>query len=73
MVITVNSGEEFSTEIVFPKGEPERPLSWAELESKFRGLWSNGVARASADSIIASVRNIESIEDFSQFTPQLRP
>ncbi len=73
VVITVNSGEEFSTEIVFPKGEPERPLSWAELESKFRGLWSNGVARASADSIIASVRNIESIEDFSQFTPQLRP
>ena len=73
VVITTEAGKVFATKITFAKGEPERPMSWEEMESKFRGLWDNGVARANADSIIASVRDLESIEDFRQFTPQLRP
>jgi len=42
-----------------PKGEPENPLSWSDLEDKFRGLADGRLARAVQDRVIATIRDLE--------------
>ena len=37
VTITLNSGASFQETVLFPKGDPQDPLSAAELEAKFRG------------------------------------
>jgi len=42
-----------------PKGEPENPLSWSDLEVKFRGLTDVVLTAAVQDRVIATIRGLE--------------
>lgn len=41
-----------------PKGDPENPLSWAELEAKFRGLTAPVYTAARQTELIAAIRTL---------------
>jgi 2-methylcitrate dehydratase PrpD len=66
--IKAKGDREFSTEIEYPKGDPENPLSWEELSDKFKGLAGSIYPEDRLDQIITELRRLEKEEDFSSFS-----
>jgi 2-methylcitrate dehydratase PrpD len=58
VAIRTRDGRSFSTRIDFPKGDPENPLTPAELEAKFRSLTRDVLAVADQDRIIAAAAGV---------------
>jgi 2-methylcitrate dehydratase PrpD len=70
--ITMKDGRVFSGRAEFAKGSPSNPMSYDEVADKFRGCaefakWP----AAKAESVIASVKSIESLSDVSNLAPAL--
>ena len=56
----LRNGEQFQASCLYPKGEPENPLSDEELQAKFRGLAAyGGLPAADCDKIIDEVLNTD--------------
>lgn len=54
--ICLKNGEEFEATCLYPKGEPENPLTQEELENKFRGLAVyGGLTKEECDEVISEV------------------
>ena len=52
----MKDGREFEAPCMYPKGEPENPLTQEELEEKFRGLaMYGGLTSAECDEVISEV------------------
>jgi len=70
--ITMKDGRVFSGRAEFAKGSPSNPMSYDEVADKFRGCaefakWPS----AKTESVIASVKSIESLTDVSMLVPAL--
>ena len=50
-----------------PKGDPENPLSWAELEAKFRDLALGTAYEGASEAIIAAVRGLDQVPRMDAF------
>lgn len=62
VIIYLKDGNEYEATCLYPKGEPENPLSREELEEKFRGLaMYGGLTKKECDEVISEVWK----EDFS--------
>jgi len=59
--------------VPFPKGEPEVPLGWDEVEAKFRSLAGTVLDQARVDQIATQVRDLEKLPKVSQLATLLRP
>lgn len=56
VTIYMKDGREFEAPCMYPKGEPENPLTREELEEKFRGLaMYGGLSSAECDEIISEI------------------
>lgn len=56
VTIYLKDGREFEASCMYPKGEPENPLSKEELEDKFRGLaMYGGLTSTECDEVIAEI------------------
>ena len=56
VIIYMKDGNEYDATCLFPKGEPENPLSQKELENKFRGLaMYGGLTSSECDELINEV------------------
>ena len=56
VTIYLKDGKEYEAPCLYPKGEPENPLSQEELENKFRGLaMYGGLSLAECDEVIREV------------------
>ena len=53
--IALHDGRAFSRLVPFPKGEPEAPMSQAEIQTKFRDLAHVAITAAAAEEVIALV------------------
>lgn len=55
--IYLKGGKEYEALCLYPKGEPENPLSQEELEGKFRGLAKyGGLSSAECDEVISEIK-----------------
>lgn len=55
--ICLKNGEEFEATCLYPKGEPENPLTQEELENKFRGLaMYGGLTSGECDEVISEIK-----------------
>ena len=55
--IYLKNGEEYEAHCLYPKGEPENPLTQEELEGKFRGLaMYGGLSSAECDEVISEIK-----------------
>lgn len=55
--ICLKNGEEFEATCLYPKGEPENPLTQEELENKFRGLAIyGGLTSGECDEVISEIK-----------------
>ena len=56
VIISLKDGHTYESTCLYPKGEPENPLSRQELEEKFRGLaMYGGLSESECDEIINEV------------------
>jgi 2-methylcitrate dehydratase PrpD len=61
-------GETHERRVEHPKGAPENPLSWTELEAKFSRLSERTLGKARRDEITAVCKAIETLRDARQLT-----
>ncbi len=62
VIIFLKDGNVYEASCLYPKGEPEHPLTQKELEGKFRGLaMYGGMTKAECDEVIKEIGN----KDFS--------
>lgn len=58
VTIYMKDGREFEAPCMYPKGEPENPLTQEELEEKFRGLaMYGGLTIEDCNQVIAEIKN----------------
>jgi 2-methylcitrate dehydratase PrpD len=55
------------------RGSAERPLTRAEVESKFRRNAARALSRAAADAVVDAIDSLERYADLSALTGPLRP
>ena len=57
VTIYMKNGKEFETSCLYPKGEPENPLTQEELEKKFKGLAKyGGLTESECDKVISEIK-----------------
>lgn len=57
VTIYMKDGKEYEASCLYPKGEPENPLTQEELESKFRGLAIyGGLSSAECEKVICEIK-----------------
>lgn len=57
VTIYLKDGKEYEASCLYPKGEPENPLTQEELESKFRGLAIyGGLSSTECDQVISEIK-----------------
>ena len=57
VIIYLKDGKEYEASCLYPKGEPENPLTQEELETKFRGLaMYGGLTSVKCDEVISEMK-----------------
>lgn len=57
VTIYLKNGVEYEAQCLYPKGEPENPLTQEELQNKFRGLaMYGGLSLAEGDEVISEIK-----------------
>ena len=56
--VHLTNGERFEKYVRVPKGDPENPLSWAELSAKFSSLAGRVISQEASEQIVNSVREM---------------
>ena len=51
------------SDVEYPKGDPQNPLSWDELKDKFRTLTQTVISSERQEEIIKVVESLESVDD----------
>lgn len=58
VTVNINTGQSFTAENRFRRGDPENPMSFDEIADKFRELAAETYTPAKAETVIASVRSM---------------
>jgi 2-methylcitrate dehydratase PrpD len=66
--IATKDGRSFQTDVEFPKGDPENPLSWDEIIEKFNGLASPVYSPERRQQIVATVRGLDRDQKMNTLT-----
>lgn len=64
--VLMNSGEKFSSNIIYPRGSYKNPMNDDEVEDKFRNLTKKFLTKSQRDRIVTAVWNLEKIKDLSR-------
>ena len=72
LVITMKDGTTHEAHSDFPKGDPENPVSFAEVVEKFSHLTERFVSTDKARDVVAGIRSIESLRDVSEVADLVR-
>lgn len=56
--VVLKDGRAFHKRVDYPKGDPEDPLTWSEMEGKFRSLTAGVLKQEAQEAIIAAVRDL---------------
>lgn len=62
-----------SSRVDYPKGDYRNPMSWSEVEAKYRQLTGPVLAATQISESIAMIRSIESLDNVRKLTALLRP
>jgi 2-methylcitrate dehydratase PrpD len=71
-IIETTDGKTFTSRIEYPKGDPENPLSWEDIQDKFLNMVSTVYSTKQANNIIGCVVNLEKIENVSSVLEDLK-
>ncbi len=69
--VTMNDGSVFTEQVDYPTGAPSRPLSYADVERKFRGLLEHAgqpISTSNADRLVETISRLEEVADVRDLT-----
>jgi len=69
--VDVADGRTLRSELEYPKGDPENPVTWDEMKEKFVALSSPVISAERQQEIIAAVEALDQISDMRQFAALL--
>lgn len=69
--LETKDGQTFTSRIEYPKGDPENPLSWQEIQEKFLNMVNALILPEQAKKIIERVENLETLEDVNRIPEEL--
>ena len=72
VTITTTSGKTHTKRVALPAGEPENPMSEAEIERKFDILAGSRYSPRRISQIKEAVAGFDKLKDVSEFTKLLR-
>ncbi len=61
--VDTTDGRTLRSDVEYPLGEPENPLSWGQLEDKFRLITSPVISEGRQAEIIAAVHSLDQLDD----------
>lgn len=70
--IVTKNGQKYKVKVDMPKGSVENPMSWQDIQDKFKRLALHVVAEKRADAIIELVENLESLRDVAEMTKLMK-
>lgn len=70
--IETTGGQTFMSRIEYPKGDPENPLSWKEIQDKFLNMVIKLYSVKKANNIIGCVENLDALENVHYVMEELR-
>jgi 2-methylcitrate dehydratase PrpD len=73
LTILTRGGDRLTREAPFPKGEPENPISWEDLQPKVWSLAQEPLGAQRLERLISLVRDLEAVDDLREVTALLRP
>jgi 2-methylcitrate dehydratase PrpD len=73
VTVRLNDGAVLAETVRFPKGDPENPLSWAELEAKFRSMVAGTAYSARAGELVRQVQGLDENEAAASLFEGLSP
>jgi 2-methylcitrate dehydratase PrpD len=65
------AGQSLEQEVLIPRGDPVRPLTWQELEQKVGFISKGHLGTADAANLGAWVRRVKEAKDFAELLPSL--
>ncbi len=67
VAITTNDGRTVENQVDYPRGNPNNPMSDADLEEKFRALTDDVMNSSQQDRVMEAVNNIDKAKDLGGF------
>lgn len=67
VIVTLTSGETLTALHHYPKGDPNNPLSEAELTGKFMANMAHAVSEEAAEAVFDAIRTLDSAEQIDIF------
>jgi 2-methylcitrate dehydratase PrpD len=64
--VKLKNGTQLTRKVIAPKGNPSNPLSFDEIEEKFRDLSLSILSKRRQDEVIKLVRKLESVKDVAR-------
>jgi 2-methylcitrate dehydratase PrpD len=69
--IALRDGGEYGTRVDVPRGDPSRPLSWADLVAKFRDCAGAALPTGGADAALRLIQGLDGLDNVSRLTEAL--
>ena len=66
VVVHLKDGEKYSHRVVFPKGEPENPMTEEELIAKFKDCVCLSLSQLRTERMLEMITNLESLDRISR-------
>jgi len=71
--VLTKDGQRYTSHVTSPKGDPENPMSFSELEAKARDLTGKVLSRNAINSMIGMVGALEKLENTAELIRLCRP
>lgn len=68
VTIGTTDGKKYQECVDFPRGHPQNPMSFREVEEKFRIVTQNKMEKRNVDRIIKLVKQLDKLRDVSELT-----
>lgn len=65
MVATMKDGKVFTSHVDYPKGDPENPVNFDEIEIKFNQLTERYLSEKKRKNFVETVKKLETLDDMS--------
>ncbi|MDA0264021.1 MAG: MmgE/PrpD family protein [Chloroflexi bacterium] len=69
--VDTNDGRTLRSDVGYPKGDPEYPVTWDEMKDKFRLLSASVISPERQAEIITAVESLDQVSDIRQFAALL--
>lgn len=71
VIVKTKDGKEYKASVDYPKGDPENPVSYDEVEDKFRLLAGQTIGQAKINRVLDYVANLEKLDNLKDLIKNL--